>query len=72
MDYVSGLLSTKQGNDYVFVVVDWFSKMAILTACKKNITMIATAKIFFKPAWVHFWIPHTIISNQDNRFLNTF
>jgi hypothetical protein len=45
MDYMSGLSSTKQGNDCVFVVVDRFSKMAILTACKKNITMTDTTKI---------------------------
>jgi hypothetical protein len=32
MDYVSGMPSTKQGNDCVFVVLDWFLKMAILTA----------------------------------------
>jgi hypothetical protein len=38
MDYMSGLLSTKRGNDYVFVVVDRFSKMAILAALKKSIT----------------------------------
>jgi hypothetical protein len=72
MDYMSGLPSTKQGNDCVFVVVDRFSKMAILTACKKNITVEATAKIFFERVWVHFGIPQTIISDQDNRFLNTF
>jgi hypothetical protein len=48
MDYMSGLSSTKQGNDCVFVVVDRFSKMAILTACKKNITVTDTAKLFFE------------------------
>jgi hypothetical protein len=48
MDYMSGLPSTKQGNDCVFVVVDRFSKMAILTACKKSITMTDTAKLFFE------------------------
>jgi hypothetical protein len=36
MDYMYGLSSTKKGNDCVFVVVDQFSKMAILTACKKK------------------------------------
>jgi hypothetical protein len=48
MDYMSGLPSTKRGNDCVFVVVDRFSKMAILAACKKNITTEATAKLFFE------------------------
>jgi hypothetical protein len=43
-----GLPSTKRGNDFVFVVVDRFSKMAILVACKKSITIEATAKLFFE------------------------
>jgi hypothetical protein len=57
MDYMSGLPSTKRGNDCVFVVVDRFSKMAIMAACKKNITAEATAKLFFERVWVHFGIP---------------
>jgi hypothetical protein len=48
MDYMSGILSTKPRNDYVFVVVDRFSKMMILVACKKSITVEATAKLFFE------------------------
>jgi hypothetical protein len=48
MDYMSGLPSTKWGNDYVFVVVDRFSKMVILAACKKNITTKANSKLFFE------------------------
>jgi hypothetical protein len=48
IDYISGLPSTKQGNDCVFVVVDRFSKMEILDAYKKSITVKATAKIFFE------------------------
>jgi hypothetical protein len=48
MDYLSGLPSTKHGNDCVFVVIDRFSKMSIMMACKKNITAEATAKLFFE------------------------
>jgi hypothetical protein len=48
MDYMSSLLCTKWGNDCVFVVVDFFSKMAILVACKKSITTEATAKLFYE------------------------
>jgi hypothetical protein len=65
MDYMSGLPSTKWGNDCVFVVVDRFSKMAILVACKKNITTQASAKLFFERFWVHFGIPQTTVSDQD-------
>jgi hypothetical protein len=72
MDYMSGLPSTKRGNDYVFVVVDHFSKMVILVACKKSITIEATAKVFFERVSVHFGIPQTIVLDQDSRFLNTF
>jgi hypothetical protein len=48
MDYMSGLPSTKQGNDCVFVVIDQFSNMAILTTYNKNITAEDTAKLFFE------------------------
>ena len=72
MDYMSGLPSTKKGNDCVFVVIDQFLKMAILTACKKNITAEITPKLFFERMWVHFGIPQTIISVLDDRFLSTF
>ena len=72
MDYMLGLPSTKHGNNYVFVVVDRFSKMAIMAACKKNITAEAAAKLFFERVWVHFGIPQSIISDRDSRFLSTF
>jgi hypothetical protein len=72
MDYVSSLPSTKHDNDCVFVVVDRFSKMSIMMACKKNITTEATTKLLFEKVWVHFEIPQSIISDGDNRFLNTF
>jgi hypothetical protein len=63
MDYMSSLPSTKWGNDYVFVVVVRFSKMAITVAWKKSITAKATAKLFFEGFWVHFGIPQTIVSD---------
>jgi hypothetical protein len=72
MDYISGLPSTKRINDYVFLVVDRFSKMSILVACKKNITTEATTKLLFECVWVHFGIPQTIVLDQDSHFLSTF
>jgi hypothetical protein len=72
MEYMSGLLSIKRGNDCVFVVVDLFSKMVIMATCKKSITTEATANLLFERVWVHFGIPQTIVLDQDSRFLNTF
>jgi len=48
MDYMLGLPSTKRENDCVFVVINRFSKMAVLVARKKNIKAEATANIFFE------------------------
>jgi hypothetical protein len=61
-----------QGNDFIFVVVDQFSKMAIIISCKMNITVEDTSKLLFEQVCVHFWIPYTIIFDQDRRFLSTF
>jgi hypothetical protein len=47
-DYMLSLPSTKRGNDCVFVVVDCFSKMAIVVAYKKRIIVEATSKLFFE------------------------
>ena len=67
---MSVLPLTKHGNDCVFVVVDHFSKMAIMMiAYKKSISVEATAKLFFEHVWVHLGLPQTIISYQDIRFL---
>jgi hypothetical protein len=48
MNYMYGITSTKQGNDCLFVVVDRFSKMVILTVCKKIIIAVYTIKLFFE------------------------
>jgi len=60
MDYIIGLLFNKHGNNYVFVVIDRFSKMAILASYKKSITIEATAKLFFEWAWVNFGSPRPL------------
>ena len=72
MDYMSSLPTTKHGNDCIFVVIDRFSKMAILTTCKKTITTQGTTKLFFEQVWIHFGLLQTIVFYQDSRFLSTF
>jgi hypothetical protein len=65
MDFVGGLPMSKMGNDYLYVVVDRFSKMCILIPCKNHITIEKAANLFFQYVWVHFRLPTSIISDQD-------
>ena len=72
MDFVGGLPMYRKGQDYLYVVVDRFSKMCILMPCKKQITAKMTAHLFFKNVWVHFGLPTSIIFDRDSRFLGKF
>lgn len=48
MNLLSGLPKTKFGYDYLFMIVDLFSKMVILIPCKKTITGEGSAMLFFQ------------------------
>ena len=72
MDYMSILSYIKHGKDCVFLVIDKFSKMAILVVWNKCIIAESTAKIFFEQVWAHFGISHSVILDQESKFLNTF
>jgi hypothetical protein len=72
MDFLGGLPTTKRGHDYLFVVVDRFSKMIILMPCKKTITASQVTKMFFEHVWKHFGLPNSIISDRDVPFCNYF
>jgi hypothetical protein len=72
MDFLGGLPMTRQGNDYLFVVVDRFSKMVVLMPCKKTITSDGAARLFFENVWKLFGLPNSIISDRDSRFLSKF
>jgi hypothetical protein len=65
IDFVGGLQMTKGGHDYLYVVVDRFSKMCILMPCKKHITAKQTVNHFFQYVWVHFGLPTSIFSDRD-------
>ena len=72
MDFLRGLPKTKSMNDYLFVVMDRFSKIVILMLCKKSVTREGVAKLFFHNVWKHFGLPTSIISDRDSCFLGYF
>ena len=72
MDFVGGFPMSRKGHDYLYVVVDRFSKMCILMPCVKQVTVENTAHMFFQNVWVHFGLPTSIISDRDSRFLGEF
>ena len=72
MDFVGGLPMSKQNHDYLYVVVDRFSKMCILMPCKKQVTAEKMAQMFFQHVWVHFGLPKSIISDRDSQFIGDF
>ncbi len=61
MDFVGGLLMSRKGHDYLYIVVDRFSKMCILMPCKKQVTTEHTGFLFIQHVWVHFGFPTSIV-----------
>ena len=72
MDFMSGIPSSRRGNDCIYVVVDRFSKMAIMVTCKKMISVEDTTKLLFEHVWLYLRLPKSIISDRDSRFLGNF
>ena len=72
MEFVGDLPMSRKGHDYLYVVVDQFSKMCILMPCKKQVTTELAAYLYFQNVWVHFGLPTSIVSDRDSRFLGEF
>lgn len=57
MEFIGGLLITRKGHDYLFLVVGRFSKMCVMMPCKNTIIGKEVENLFFEQVWVHFGIP---------------
>jgi hypothetical protein len=72
MDFVGGFPMSGIGHDYLYFVMDRFSKMCVLMPCKKQVTAEHTTHMLFANVWVHFGLPTSIISDRDSQFLGKF
>lgn len=71
MDLIVGL-PPSEGYDAIFVVIDKFSRAAILTPTTSNYTAESLAKLMFSQVIRRGWIPSKIISDRDGKFMSAF
>jgi hypothetical protein len=73
MEFMLGFTRTKRGNDFVYVLVDRFSKMTHFIACTRtNDAINIDTNLFFKEEVRLHGLPNNIVFYRDTRFVGHF
>jgi len=67
MDFITEL-PFSSGCDQLWVIIDWFTKMANFLPLKKEKTVADLAVIFAREIWKYHGLPTDIVSDRDSRF----
>ena len=70
--FLGGLPMSKRKHDYLYVVVDRFTKICILMPFTNKFRVEKNAHLLFQNVWVHFGFPTSIVSDRDSRFAGNF
>ena len=68
IDFVGPLPPSVNGNDCILVIVDRFTKMVLLAACKLKINGKQTGVLALNMLLPHGAVPKSIVSDRDVRF----
>ena len=71
MDFIVDLPPV-QGKDSILVIVDRFSKMGHFVACRKNITSLELADLFFYHIIRLHGIPNNLVTDRGSVFISQF
>lgn len=67
MDFVLGLAKTSRTVEWIFLVIDCFSKMAHFILCSTTADAFWATKLFFKEVLHPHGLLMTIVSNRDTK-----
>ena len=67
IDTIGPMTKTNNGNKYIHVVVDYYSRY-VFSWATKEISAISTAKEFFKHVICHVGVPHKLFSDNGSSF----
>ena len=72
MDFVLGLSKNIRKHDFIFVVVNHFSKMAHFLPCSKTSDASKISQIYFDGVVKLHGLLKTIVSDRDVKFMSYF